>query len=54
MRQPGKARRLRVRPTDVDMDFADLERARAVDGQYPPIPGLQLTVKHSRKSEDGD
>ena len=50
----GKARRKRVGAADVDMDSADLERARAVDGQDPAIAALQLAVKHSRKSEDGN
>src|SRR5207302_4407216 len=49
----GKARRLRVGPADVDVDSADLERARAVYGQDSAIPALQLAVKHSRKSEIG-
>jgi hypothetical protein len=36
------------------MDTADLECARAVDGQDPAIAALELAVKHSRKSEDGN
>ena len=49
----GKARRLRVGAADIDVDSADLERARAVERQDAAVAALELGVDAAPKSEDG-
>ena len=50
----GKARALRVRAADVDVDPADLERPRAVERQDSAVGGLELCGDHRRQPESGE
>ena len=50
---PGKAGRLCIRPTDIDVDAADLKRVRAVEWEDTAVTRLQLRVYSAAYAGDG-